>query len=464
MSDPASCASRPWLRAAWGGIAVSASAILLLGLLQYLGPEHGPLRSHWGLDPARARHFADSLGLPTLAELDAGAFVAAFRVLLVLAWAGYGLALFAGLRGAAPRAGRLLPFLLFYAAALALLFPPTLSSDAYAYAAQARVWIFHGLNPYVNGPRTLVDEGDAVARLLSWNVPSMYGPVWMLMSAGLLAAQPGDSLWLQIVILKLVQAAALVLAALAGQRVAERLSPGRGDLVLLAIGLNPLFLLEGPGTGHNDLIMMALMVAAAWAYLEERSLLGGLCVGLAVAIKFVPLAVLPWIALEQSRGASRAGKLWSCASIPLLGLTPLILGFGPFWQGPETLEGLRFRSDFARTAEVPGPPVPDWIRELGLADAAGSLASVFLDQWPIAVLYLVLSVWLWRRPKPCGWLDAWVILSLAVNAWSAGVWFPWYLIWPWLPALLRWDKPHLYLSLTCFGLSLGLSWRYVILT
>jgi hypothetical protein len=38
----------------------------------------------------------------------------------------------------------------------------------------------------------------------------------------------------------------------AGLSVADDYDPGRGDFALLAIGLNALFVIDGPGNGHRD--------------------------------------------------------------------------------------------------------------------------------------------------------------------------------------------------------------------
>src|SRR5204863_5851009 len=112
--------------------------------------------------------------------------------------------------------------------------------------------------------------------------PSGYGPVWTLISMALWGCLGWASAFWQLFGIKLLAATALLAAALAGRAIAERLEPGRGNLALLAIGLNPLFVLEGPGNGHNDLLMFALFMAGIFLCL--RAQVGGRTVSLGAPV------------------------------------------------------------------------------------------------------------------------------------------------------------------------------------
>src|SRR5262249_40518107 len=147
--------------------------------------------------------------------------------------------------------------------------PLAFSSDVYSYVADGLLQVRHGLSPYSHSPSELAALGEAHAELMYRDFPTVYGPVWLLVCFAV-SGLFGASLWLAAMVFKLLAAAALVAAALLGRALAERDHPGSGARVFLAIGLNPLFLLEGPGNGHNDLAMMALFLAGAWLVLQQR--------------------------------------------------------------------------------------------------------------------------------------------------------------------------------------------------
>jgi uncharacterized membrane protein len=74
---------------------------------------------------------------------------------------------------------------------------------------------------------------------------------------------------------------------------AGRLGRDRRRAVVL-IGLNPVLLIYAVGGGHNDMIMLALLVMGIAAILSRRERLGGIFLILAPAIKLTALLVLPF--------------------------------------------------------------------------------------------------------------------------------------------------------------------------
>ena len=196
---------------------------------------------------------------------------------LLMLWSGYALALLAAWQGTALRARLLTVAIIATTVVTALFAPPLLTTDVYAYAADGRLFALYGQNPYRCLPTYLAAVGDPVSRYLVWNVPSIYGPVWARFEIAGVELLRAEGLWPQIVALKLVQAGALVVAALAGRRITQLLSPGRENLTLLAIGLNPLLLLEGPGSGHNDILMVSFLLVGTMFYFGKKDIFSLLC-------------------------------------------------------------------------------------------------------------------------------------------------------------------------------------------
>src|SRR5207247_1041479 len=161
-----------------------------------------------------ARDFQRALFGTVLPRLGYRPFQLAFRVLLALAWGGYAVAIAAGLRGGLLPARWVLAGAATVGVASALFCPPSLSHDCYFYVGYARMALVYGLNPYAHTQDQLIARHDPFA---PWLGPSGYGPIWTLLSMGLFALARGDAAWAQPAMMKLLEAGALILAALAGR-------------------------------------------------------------------------------------------------------------------------------------------------------------------------------------------------------------------------------------------------------
>ncbi len=452
---------RPWARAlAAVGVGVCAASLLAFAALQYAMPP--TFTSRWGNNQAGARHFRRVLAPVAEIPVSEADFAGRFRLLLLGAWAGYALAISACLMGGTPRARWSFPAVTSLGLALAIGCPPSLSYDVYAYVAFARMPLSYGLNPYVATPKDLVPLGDQTGPIVgTCEMPSVYGPVWTQLCIAEVALLRDAGLWWQVVALKLLAAAALSLAAVAGRAVAERFYPGRGDLTLLAIGLNPLLLIEGPANGHNDVLMMAFLLWAAALFVRGRAVSGSLALGLAVGIKFLPLAAVPWVLWERCRGrppAEAARLVLVCA---LLIVGPTALAYAPHWRGAETFSAQQRRSLWGGGVGPDFVEVGRWCDRAGFPRPVGQAAVFAARQWPVVDVYVALTVWLLWSRAPGRWLDAWSILAVGFVFWTMTVRYPWYLTWPLMVSLTRWGRLQSCLSLAGLAVAIWMSLDYV---
>ena len=446
------------------GLAVFAAAWLLLILTQYLLPP-GYKARHWGLNLGGMMQFRDHLGLTSLAALSPATYSLLFRMSLLMLWSSYALVVLAAWQGAALRPRPLAAAILILATLTALFAPPLLSSDVYAYAAHGRLYALYDQNPYQCLPIYLAQVGDPVAHYLNWNWPTVYGPVWTRIEVGVVGLLHAGGLWPQIVGLKLVQAASLTAAALAGRRITQILSSGRENLTLLAIGLNPLLLLEGPGNGHNDLLMVSLLLIGAMYALEKKCFRAALFLGMAVGIKMVPLAVLPWILMEYGLRKSWPQRIGAIAVTLSVVLVPLAICYGSLWTGASTLMSAQKRAVFQTSASALAQDAAfqGWLSAHHLGPGLTVLLVALFHQRLVVAAYAGLTLWLWLRPAPGRWLLAWAALAAVIMLFALGPPFPWYVIWFWPILLLRWDRTHLALSAACFCLSLAWFSRFGLL-
>lgn len=222
---------------------------------------------------------------------------------------------------------------------------PLASSDLYSYAAQAQL-ARHGLDPYTTTPADLpaVDLGKFLDNVAwKWvDTPSPYGPLWVAVSKWV-AALTGNHALISVLLLRLLPFAAIVLTARLLPVLAGRYGK-RADLALwLAIG-NPLILVHAVGGGHNDAVMVALIVAglvvvtrpgAGWHALVA----GVTLMTLAAAVKspgLVAVAFAVPIYLTGRPGLRRRDWLRQCAiavavAVPVFAVVSMIAGVGLGW-------------------------------------------------------------------------------------------------------------------------------------
>ncbi|MEO7717862.1 MAG: polyprenol phosphomannose-dependent alpha 1,6 mannosyltransferase MptB [Capsulimonas sp.] len=404
--------------------------------LQYLLPHS--FQSLWNVNKKGVDQFAMALLGRVPTPLSDHNFRLAFRVLLVSLYVTYALGLIFARRLPAMTTGKALAIVAAAGAVAAVLIPPSLSSDIYSYVAYARL-PEHGLNPYFHSPQALIDAGDPIARFLprslqdptghrvAWNIPTVYGPVWTMLAIAVTKITGASHLWGALMGMKLIELGALLVAALSAGRIARRLDPKRAATAILTIGLNPLALIEGVGSGHNDLLMIAFaLLAAAWLQ-ERRPALGGLALGISIGVKFITLGLLPWLLIDLWK-SEKLGR-WRAVGAACAGaIAPTVLCYAPFWHGLATLGALANRSHAIPKA-AGAAPATDALPHSSL------LLTALHDHQTILILYAALTLAVAFSRLRGVWVLAWAVFSSAFIYYSMGIWFPWYVLWPWLVVL-----------------------------
>src|SRR5947209_11022086 len=186
--------------------------------------------------------------------------------ILILALA----AMFASYVVSVRAAGRLSPraVLMCIAAvnALVLLAPPLLSTDVFSYQFYGRMGSIYGANPYLTGPHALALDPLFPYIGAKWSyIPTVYGPLFTALSYVLAP--------LSIAASALTYKAIAACASLGTVAIVWNAARLRGiDPVRAAalVGLNPLVVVYGVGGGHNDMLMLLLLVAGVYLVLAHR--------------------------------------------------------------------------------------------------------------------------------------------------------------------------------------------------
>ena len=320
--------------------------------------------------------------------------------------------LYLSLRGRTPGARTLtiLATAFVAMAALALFSPAMTSFDLYAYAGASHAGLLAGYQP-VRVPFT---GGWAAVNAIYGTpiVPSPYGPVWLLCSYLLTAWAP--TLWSALALLRALELAALVicLGALRVLRVPAS--------AIAVFALNPALHANFLADGHNDLLAVACVLAAA--ALRDRALpLAIFIAACAAGIKLPFLAIAP---LAFALEASPLRRLGAAGATVAVGLA-LSFSFG----------AAGYASAIVQTASIYratlADPTVDALRFALLALALGAVAAALFA----------------RRFVPT---MSWAFVAFGTSL------FGWYLAWglPYAVAARRWLPAYL-ISLPLLSFLLG---------
>jgi hypothetical protein len=178
---------------------------------------------------------------------------------------------------------------------------------------------------------------------------------------------------------------------------------GRAAYLVLAYAWNPLLAIEVAGSGHIDIVGALLLLVSAAALVRRWRATAAVGLGLATAVKFLPVVLLP---LYWKRVRIRDAAL-AAAVVALLYVPFLNHGRIPIGSLGTYVQNFRFNGPvFAALAQVAPPQL--------LAELA-------------VLVGLVTATWLRRAaPELSPDLMAWPMAACLL---CAPVVFPWYLLW-----------------------------------
>lgn len=213
---------------------------------------------------------------------------------------------------------------------------PITAIDLYDYLLYGRLALYWGANPLAQAPSQFPDE-PMVAYSYWPNEPSVYGPLWQLISQGVVLLVDGQLLaglygFKLIALFSSLATTVLIWLTLRWRR------PELAAAGALLYGWNPLQQLETAGNGHNDALMVALL-ALSLLLLVRGALplvLPVFTAGLLVKITLAPLA--PLIALTPLLGSRpRSARIRQLAVSLFISALLVIALYAPYWEGRASL-------------------------------------------------------------------------------------------------------------------------------
>ena len=287
--------------------------------------------------------------------------------------------------------------------------PILLSTDVFSYIAYARMGIVHGVNPYIHGPQSIVSDPIFHYVGKDWKtVATAYGPLYTLISYPLALLGVTGALW-GMKLMALVASAGTLLLTWRCARL-RALDP---KLALIAVGVNPLWVIFGMGGAHNDLIMTLLMMAAVSLALARHEAYAGATVVGAALVKATGIVLLPFMVLSRRRLAPLIG-----AAVAALGCA--LAAYAVFGiHGVDVIAALNRDAALVSTDSFP-TEIAHLLGKPGVFPVDHDLLKAGLV---LIVLYLM-----WRTWRGYDWVAAsgWTLLAISVTS----TWLlAWYTLW-----------------------------------
>jgi len=310
--------------------------------------------------------------------------------------------------------------------------PVLLSTDVFSYIAYARMGVEHGINPYLHGPLAIAH--DPIYRYVGqdWkHVATAYGPLYTLLSYPLAPLGLLGALWGMKLLALIASVGTLALTwRCACVRAFNPVA------AILAVGVNPLYVIYGLGGAHNDLIMLLLMMAAVALTFAGRDASAAVAVVAGALVKVTVGVMLPFMILARR---SRAQLLGAAGA---LGLGALIAYAAFGTHGVDVVAALNRDAAFVSTDSFP--------TEIAHLFGKPGVFPIDHDVLKAALAVIVLHL-LWRTWRGYDWVAAagWTLLAISVTS----TWLlAWYILWPLPLAVIARDRRLLVATLFVQGL------------
>ncbi|QBD81508.1 hypothetical protein EPA93_38280 [Ktedonosporobacter rubrisoli] len=222
---------------------------------------------------------------------------------------------------------------------LTLLFQPLLlSDDVFTHIFSGRLLVIYGVDPLNTAPRQFPHDPYLQWVLSGRDAPNIFGPLWLCIAALLasISNYPPTSLLLfkgTILLIDLVNCLLI-------WKILAQMAPERKLLGTLLYAWNPLVLIELVGNGHNEGVLICILLITTWFYMQNQiiwKICAFITLGLAISTNLVGLLLAPFYLWFDVRKEHNIGQLfWKLSWRTTLVLIPALLVFFPFWRGAST--------------------------------------------------------------------------------------------------------------------------------
>jgi alpha-1,6-mannosyltransferase len=313
-------------------------------------------------------------------------------------------------------------------------FSVQLSIDPYYYVAYGRLYGVFGINPYVLvAPLQVADGTLARLYVLLHNPPfgDPYGPGFTVFAGAIARLETGLDVRTQLWTWRVIALASAIVTALGISRMLRHSARQERGRRRAAYAFNPIVLFEAGVGGHNDLLMVA---PAVWAFalVDEYPLVAGLLIGASIAVKYVAIIALPFLAIRAAKSSRMAGVLLSvlALAVPWLCARPFTFGAAAAHSaaaiGSSLMMSLNWLAalPFIRSGGA-GVPIAPWMPVLPYLGVVTWPRAVQFALFALFAVVLIVSGVRYARNQSTGDLAR----PVAGLIWVMPALHPWYLTW-----------------------------------
>lgn len=165
------------------------------------------------------------------------------------------------------------------------------SYDLFNYIFDARIVTYYHQNPYFH--KALDFPGDSMLGFMHWTHRLYpYGPLWIVFSIPL-SFLSFQKLLLNMVLFKGLAVLSYVVSCRYLYKILKKIKPQFSLTGLVIFAFNPLVIIESLVSGHNDIVMMAFILAAIWYLTEKRYWRAWLFFIVSIGLKYATGILLP---------------------------------------------------------------------------------------------------------------------------------------------------------------------------
>jgi hypothetical protein len=219
-----------------------------------------------------------------------------------------------------------------------LLQPAIFSDDVFRSIISGRMLTIYHVDAMTTAPAQFPHDP-----YISWisqpNIADVFGPLWIALASVLVRI--GGTAVSMLLLFKGMTLLFHLLNCILLWAILGKIAPARRFLGTLLYAWNPLALIEIAGNGHNEAVLICLLLLATWLHVQNRGRwyeIGALALfGLATTINFIALLVVAmYIWFIVRRYHSIVSVTWHACWRALVVLSIVVLIYAPFWHGPAT--------------------------------------------------------------------------------------------------------------------------------
>lgn len=309
----------------------------------------------------------------------------AFVILGLSYWAGYRIS---SRKAEDKTAWKIVLGSMFVFIIIFLFMAPFDAADIYDNIMHGRITGIYKASPF---SQVIADyPQDPFYQYAAWKKSqSAYGPLWELL-AGLTAWLSGDGIIANVIAFKFLPGLFHMASVGVIYIFLKDTAPDKALSGVLLLGWNPVLLYETWGNGHNDMAMTFWFLLAFLFIHKRRFTMANLSLLLGALIKFIPLLLIPIVAViswREIRETRERIKFFAQTAIAGSLLTGLL--YFPFWEGYQTLDIGRRMQLF--TTSLPSVVYKGLKPDFGTQSAGQIVSMVSLGLLFLFVLYQSLS-------------------------------------------------------------------------